>query len=238
MRVLSPCEPVAENNTPALVVVHPAMTQLNGITCLFLDIGGVVLSDGWCHEFRSRAAMVFNLDRQELEDRHHQNWAALELGQSSLDEYLEIVVFHRSRPFTRAQFIAFIYAQSQADQQMLDLIRSLKRAYGLKVIVVSNEGRELNDFRIRTFNLTELVDIFISSCFVHLRKPDAAIFRLALDVSQVPVDNIIYIENTEKFVIVAEGLGIRSILHTDYQSTADKLASFGLQIQESSHVVG
>ena len=215
------------------------MTQPTSITCLFLDIGGVVLSDGWSHEFRSRAAMVFRLDRQELEDRHQQAWAAHEFGQINLDEYLDLVVFHRSRPFTSAQFTAFIYAQSQANQQMLDLIRSVKQANGLKVIVVSNEGRELNDYRIRTFNLGDLVDTFISSCFVHLRKPDAAIFRLALDVSRVPVDNIIYIENSAMYVQVAERLGIRSILHTDHQSTAERLKSFGLQIvQDSSHVIG
>ena len=36
------------------------------------------------------------------------------------------------------------------------------------------------------------------------------------------------------FVQVAEGLGIRSILHTDYRSTCAKLASFGLQNDEGS----
>ena len=215
------------------------MRSTTGITCLFLDIGGVVLSDGWSHVFRSRAATEFQLDRQELENRHQKAWATHEMGLITLEEYLDLVVFHCRRPFTSAQFTSFIYAQSQADQEMLDLIRSLKIAYGLKIIVVSNESRELNDFRIRTFNLGNLVDAFVSSCFVHLRKPDAAIFRLALDVSQVPINNIIYIENTAMFIRVAEGLGIRSIFHTNHQSTANQLASFGLQIdQESSYVTG
>lgn len=215
------------------------MTSPTSITCLFLDIGGVVLSDGWGHVFRSRAATKFQIDYDELEDRHQQAWAAHELDQITMDAYLDLVVFHCSRPFTKAQFIAFIYEQSQADEQMLALIRSIKRTHGLKIIVVSNEGRELNDYRIRTFNLGNLVDTFISSCYVHLRKPDTAIFRLALDVSRVPVDNIISIDNTAMHVQVAEALGIRSILHTDLQSTADQLASFGLQrVQDYSHVAG
>jgi putative hydrolase of the HAD superfamily len=111
---------------------------------------------------------------------------------------------------------------------MIGLIRQLKAKYQLKIIVLSNEARELNAYRIRKFKLDGLVDAFISSCFVHLHKPDVDIFRLALDVAQTPARQIIYIENTPLFVQVAEGLGIRSILHTDYRSTGAKLAAWGL----------
>ena len=112
---------------------------------------------------------------------------------------------------------------------MIELVRKLKAKYGLKIAVVSNEGRELNAYRIRTFKLDGLVDACISSCFVHLRKPDADLFRLTLDIAQVPVRQIVYMDNTPMFVQIAEGLGIRSILHTDYRSTCAKLASFGLR---------
>jgi putative hydrolase of the HAD superfamily len=99
----------------------------------------------------------------------------------------------------------------------------------LKIVVVSNEGRELNEYRIHKFKLDDFVDIFISSCFVRLRKPDADIFRVALDTVRVPANQVVYIENTPMFVEIAEGLGIQSILHTEYKSTCAKLASFGLQ---------
>ena len=112
---------------------------------------------------------------------------------------------------------------------MIDLVAQLKIRYGLKVAVVSNESREVNGYRIRKFKLHRLVDSFISSCFVHIRKPDADIFRFALDIAQAPARHVLYIENTPMFVQIAEGLGIRSILHTDYKSTCAKLASFGLQ---------
>lgn len=98
--------------------------------------------------------------------------------------------------------------------------------------MVSNEARELNVHRIRQFKLAGFVDSFVSSCFVHVRKPDADMFRLALEIAQTPARQVVYIENTPMFVQVAEGLGIRSILHMDYRSTCAKLASFGLQIDE------
>jgi putative hydrolase of the HAD superfamily len=97
------------------------------------------------------------------------------------------------------------------------------------VIALSNEARELNAYRIRKFKLNALMDAFISSCFVQIRKPDAAIFRLALDVAQTPIQEIIYIDNTPMFVQIAESMGIQSILHTDMESTRAKLDLAGLR---------
>ena len=205
------------------------MKQTTEITTLFLDIGGVLLTNGWDHHARKRAATDFKLELAELEDRHHRTCDTYEEGKLTLEEYLNRVVFHQRRPFTRAQFRRFMFAQSKPYPEMIELIAQLKVRHGLKVAVVSNEGRELNAYRIRKFKLDGFVDSFISSCFVHVRKPDADIFRLALDIAQVPARQVVYIENTPMFVQIAEGLGIRSILHTNYGSTCAKLASFGLQ---------
>src|SRR5208337_740625 len=146
----------------------------------------------------------------------------------TFNEYLDRVVFYEKRPFARAEFRRFMFAQSKPYAEMIALVRTLKTKYGLKIIVVSNESRELNAYRIGQFKLDGFVDAFISSCFVRLRKPDADIFKLALDIAQTPARQIVYIENTQLFVQIAEGIGIRSILHTDYKSTCTKLSSFGL----------
>jgi len=205
------------------------MEKPTAISCLFLDIGGVLLTDGWDHHARERAAANFKLELADMEDRHHLTFDTYEVGKVTLEEYLGRVVFYKKRRFTRAQFRGFMFAQSKPYPQMIALARKLKAKYGLKIVVVSNEARELNCHRIRKFKLAGFVDAFISSCFVHVRKPDADIFRLALDVAQAPARQVVYIEDTPMFVQIAEGLGIQSILHTDYKSTCAKLASFGLQ---------
>jgi len=202
------------------------------ITTLFLDIGGVLLTNGWDHHARERAATNFKLELAEMEDRHHLTFDTYEEGKLTLEEYLGRVAFYQKRPFTRAQFRRFMFAQSKPNPQMIELVCRLKARHGLKIAVVSNEGRELNAYRIRKFKLDRFVDFFISSCFVHLRKPDVDIFRVAIDIAQVPAEQIVYIENTPLFVQVAEGLGIRGILHTDYKSTCAKLATFGLRNDE------
>ena len=202
------------------------------ITTLFLDIGGVLLTDGWDRHARKRAATNFKLELGEMEDRHHLTFETYEDGKLTLEEYLGKVVFYQKRPFTRAQFRRFMFAQSKPHPEMIEMVARLKVQHALKIAVVSNEGRELNVYRIRKFQLDSFVDSFISSSFVHIRKPDPDIFRLALDIVQAPARQVLYIENTPMFVQIAEGLGIRSILHTDYKSTRAKLASFGLQNDE------
>jgi len=208
------------------------MKSVFSITTLFLDIGGVLLNDGWDHHARKRAATKFKMKWAEMEERHRQAFDTYEVGKLSVQEYLDLTVFHQKRSFPRSQFREFMFTQSEPNPQMIKLARNLKAKYGLKIVVVSNEARELNAYRIRKFKLGEFVDSFISSCFVHIRKPDADIFRLSLDIAQVRPQQVIYIDNTPMFVNVAEGLGIRSILHTDYRSTCAKLALFGLHNDE------
>ena len=208
------------------------MKKATAITCVFLDVGGVLLTDGWDHHARKRAATKFRLELAEMEGRQHLTFETYEEGRLTLEEYLGWVVFYQKRPFTRAQFRRFMFAQSKPYPEMIELVAQLKVRHGLKIAVVSNEARELNMYRIRKFKLDGFVDFFISSCFLHVRKPDADIFRLALDIAQAPVRQVVYIEDTPLFVEIAEGLGIRSILHTDYSSTCATLASFGLQNDE------
>ncbi len=205
------------------------MRRARDVTTLFLDIGGVLLTDGWDRHARRRAAKAFRLDAAEMEERHHMTFETFEEGRLTLEDYLDLVVFCRKRAFTRSQFRQFMLSQSKPHPQMIALVTRLKARHPLKIVAVSNEARELNAYRIRQFRLTRFVDAFISSCFVHVRKPDAEIFRLALDIAQAPAERVVFIDNTQMFVDVAGRLGIRSIHHTDYRSTCAQLDALGLQ---------
>jgi putative hydrolase of the HAD superfamily len=197
---------------------------------LFLDIGGVLLTDGWDHHARRRAAREFGLALAPMEERHHLMFATYEEGRLTLEQYLDQVIFDARRPFTRAQFRRFMFAQSRPHLEMLALVSRLKLAHDLKIAIVSNEGRELNAYRSRKFKLDEIADIFVSSSFVHCRKPDTRIFALALDVAHVPADRVLYIDDNAVFIRIARGLGIRGLCHTGLRSTRAKLASLGLSL--------
>lgn len=201
-------------------------------TALFLDVGGVLLTNGWDRSMRRQAAETFNLDKEDMDERHHLTFDTYELGKLSLDQYLDRMVFYKERCFSREEFKEFMFAQSKPFPQMLDLIRGLRKTHGLKVAVVSNEGRELTTYRIQKFGLAEIVDFFIASSFVHFRKPDADIYRIALDIAQVPIDQVVYIEDRLMFVEVAQSLGIRAVHHTSFESTRASLASLGLVLTD------
>ncbi len=200
------------------------------ITTLFLDIGGVLLTNGWGRDSRRLAAEKFKLDFAEMDERHHLTFDTYEEGKLSLDEYLERVVFCEKRPFSPGEFKAFMCDQSRPFPEMIDLIKDLKRRYGLKTVAVNNEGRELSVYRIQKFALDSFIDFFVSSCFVHFRKPDPDIYRMALDISHAPPARTLYIDDRALFVEVARGLGIRGIHHQTHDATRQALEAFGLPL--------
>lgn len=202
------------------------------VKALFLDVGGVMLTNGWDRKSREAAAQKFNLDLDELNDRHRMTFDTYEAGKLSLDEYLKRSVFYKDRPFSIEDFRQFMFAQSVAYPEMIDLVKKLKDRYHLKIAVVNNEGRELNEHRIRTFQLGDFVDFFVSSCFVHFRKPDPDIWKVALDIAQIPVEDVVYIDDRPMFVQVAQSLGLRGIVHNhkDVNATRAALAAMGLTL--------
>ena len=204
------------------------MTTPSTITTLFLDIGGVLLTNGWDHEIRKRAAEKFKLDYEEMNERHHLTFDTYEEGKLSLDAYLDRIVFYRERSFTREEFKTFMYAQSKPFSDMIMLVRSLKNQYCLQIAAVSNEGKELTIYRVQQFELGTFIDFFISSCFVHYRKPDEDMYRIALDIAQVHPEQVAYIDDRMMFVEIARSLGINGIVHTNYETTKKSLEKLGL----------
>lgn len=197
-------------------------------SALFLDIGGVLLTNGWDRTSRQKAAKKFGLDYEELNERHHLTYDTYEAGKLSLREYLDRIVFYEKRNFSHDDFRKFMFEQSQPFPEMIDLVRSLKEKYRLKVGVISNEGREVNEHRITNFRLGEIIDFFVSSCFVHVRKPDRDIYRIALDIAQAAPDESVYVDDRAMFAQVAAGLGLRSVHHKGYETTKSALALHGL----------
>ncbi|HMK57169.1 MAG TPA: HAD family phosphatase [Dissulfurispiraceae bacterium] len=200
------------------------------IATLFLDVGGVLLTNGWDRSMRKRAAELYKLDHDEMNERHHLTFDTYEQGKLSLDTYLDRVVFYEQRSFTRDEFKEFMFSQSKPFPEMIDLICSLKSRYRIRTAAVSNEGRELTQYRIRAFGLRNFIDFFVASCFVHVRKPDEDIFRIAQDLCGASPEEVLYIDDRAMFVDVAEGLGFRGLHHTGYVSTIEALAGYGLAL--------
>jgi putative hydrolase of the HAD superfamily len=198
------------------------------IRALFWDIGGVLLTNAWDHEERDLAIQKFQLDKSEFEARHKKVLVPFEEGSLSLDEYLEETVFYRPRPFTPDAFKQFMFSLSRPKPETIEIARSLSGKY--QMATINNESRQLNQYRIQTFKLTELFDLFISSCFVGVRKPEARIYRMALDVTQHVADECCFIDDRPVNLEGAAKLGIKTVLMKDPAQLRRDLQNLGVAI--------
>ena len=206
------------------------MANQTNIDTLFLDIGGILLTNGWDRNMRKKAADVFHLDYDELNERHHMTFDTYEEGKLSMDEYLNLVVFYKERSFEPNDFKKFLFEQTKPLPDMIKMFKSIAKNNPLKIGAISNEGRELTTYRVNYFGLTEFVQFFICSCFVHFRKPDKDIYLIALDVGQARPEQSLYIDDRELHVEVAASLGLNVIHHTSIEKTRQKILEYGIVI--------
>lgn len=199
------------------------MQKINDLKILFFDVGGILLSNGWGHESRKKAALQFGLDYAEVDALHNFIFNVYEIGSITLDEYLDTVIFNYPREFVRQDFKDFMYSESVELPDMLQWLKEWKKDCGFRIISINNEGKELNDYRVQKFKLHNAFDAFISSCEVKMRKPDPRIFKLALGIAQASASQCVYFDDRIMFANAAQKLGIRSFHHTGFESTKEIL---------------
>jgi putative hydrolase of the HAD superfamily len=197
------------------------------VTTLFWDVGGVILSNAWDHAQRLAAARQFQLD-EEFEQRHELAYVPFEMGQMSLDEYLERTVFYRPRTFSQEEFKAFMFAQSQENSGTRAVLDEVTAAGRYFQATLNNESAELNAFRIRKFQLARNFAVFFSSCYLGSRKPDEAIYRLALNVAQRAPEECIFIDDRPLNLECAKRLGMRAIQFESPAQLSKELTQQGI----------
>ncbi len=201
------------------------------ITTIFFDIGGVLLTDGWGHDSRRAAAEQFGLDWEEYSDRHEKVGHAIETNRMSLEQYLDRAVFYRPREFSREEFRAFIFAQSQPKPESIAIVAQLADSKNHFLATINNEVLELNLYRLEHFGLRRYFRVFFSSCFLGLRKPDEAIYRLALQVTQEAPANCIFIDDREVNLECPRELGLNTILFRDAAQLRSELTEAGIELE-------
>jgi len=198
------------------------------ITTIFFDIGGVLLTDGWGHDSRRAAAEKFGLDWDEYSDRHEKVAHDIEISRMTLDHYLDRAIFYRPRPFTRDEFRDFIFAQSEPKPDVLKVVEELQKSGRYLMATLNNEILELNLYRIERFDLRRYFPVFFSSCFLGLRKPDEAIYRMVLQITQRTPQECLFIDDREVNLECPRELGIKTILFKDAAQLRTELVSHGV----------
>jgi putative hydrolase of the HAD superfamily len=184
---------------------------LSAIHAIFWDVGGVLLTNAWDHTERAAALAHFQLDEQEFHGRHEMVVSSFERGKITLDEYLDRTVFYRPRPFTREAFRDLMFSLTRPFPEVLKFARSLSDSGKYFMGTINNESRELNVYRIEKYELRRMFRVFISSCFVGLRKPERDIYRLALETTQIPAEQCCFVDDRALNLECAATLGMQTI---------------------------
>lgn len=198
------------------------------ITTVFFDLGGVLLTNGWDRHSRRHCVESFGLDYEEFRDRHEFVADAFETGRMTIDEYLERTVFYREQDFTVAAFREGMVAESQAFPDALAVVGELAAADGLLLATLNNESRELNQARIERFNLRRYFVAFFSSGFLGVKKPDQAIYRLALQITQRTPGECVFVDDRDLNLECAVTEGMHTIHYQDPSQLRRELAGLGI----------
>jgi putative hydrolase of the HAD superfamily len=203
---------------------------LTKISAIFWDIGGVLLTNAWDGSQRASALTKFNLDPVEFGDRHEMVVSSWERGKISFDEYLDRTVFYRERGFRRETFKDYIYSLSQPHGEALEIARALARSGRYLMGTINNESRDLNAYRITTFGLQEIFTLFVSSCYVGFRKPEEAIYRMALEIAQRTPEECCFVDDRALNIETAQVLGMHGIRMSDPTQLRDQLKELGVEV--------
>jgi putative hydrolase of the HAD superfamily len=205
---------------------------LPSINAIFWDVGGVLLSNAWDHHEREEAFTKFGLDSAEFEQHHQPLVSSFETGGITLTEYLKQAVFYRERPFTPEAFKEFMYSCSKPKEDVLAIAHSVAASGKFRMGTINNESRELNAFRIEKFGLRNIFDLFVSSCFVRLRKPDPEIYALALDLVQCIAQECCFIDDRPANLEPAQRLGMQVIQLQSAEQLRNDLENLGIALVE------
>jgi len=197
------------------------------IALVLFDIGGVLGSNGWDREQRAAAIERFGLDAEDFQYRHEETVGALEAGQISLDEYLDVAVFCEARDFTRDEFRHFMFAQSEPWPDSIAVARDLART-GVRMATLNNESEELNEYRIDHFGLCDVFPTFFTSCWLGVRKPTHEIYARVLGMTQSEPGQTLFVDDRAQNLRPAAALGMNTIRYESAGQLRSGLEAHGL----------
>ena len=194
-------------------------------TAVIFDMGGVILPSPftaaykWEEQQGLAKGTMFATIKQ---DARQGAWARLERGELTLEDFYapfakEASALHQDPSLTPALVEEFMAAITRAlatpDEDMLEAIAAIK-AQGLKVALLTNNWKSTRAGKAGRllFDGLEMFDEVVESCVEGMRKPEGAIYQLALARLGVPADQAVFLDDIPGNLRPAEALGVTTVL--------------------------
>jgi putative hydrolase of the HAD superfamily len=200
------------------------MSGASPFDAILFDVGGVMLTNGWDHNERAVVLKQFDLDRAAFEARHEKPYDAWERDTISVYDYLNAAIFYEPRSFTADDFIEAMKAQSvPIPANAMPVLKEIAGGSKYLVGLLNNESRLLHEYRMEKFGLKPYLDVQLSSCYLGMRKPDADIYRRAIDIVGRPAERILFIDDRAGNADAARAAGMQAIQFHDEEQLRVRL---------------
>lgn len=204
------------------------------IRTAYWDIGGVLLTNGWDRYQRAKVFAELQLSEEDIviaeEQREEANWF-WERGLIDEVEFFKRTVFFRPRNFTLQDVWRCVEAQQNVlHYESFDILKAMHANRQVRLATLNNESRELNDYRLKRFNLRRYFDFCICSGYVHEMKPAPGIYRSALEIGGDGPGEACFIDDKEENVAAANAAGFVGLHFTSPAALRDQLHSLGIEV--------
>jgi len=150
----------------------------------------------------------------------HEPFVSLERGEISDTEFSRAAAAGLGLPAQRADgLLRRLFAGLRRNDQLCSAARAL-RQQGVRTALLSNSSGQggYDDAMI-----AELFDVVVISRDVGLRKPDPAIYELAVRRLQIAAHRLVFVDDLKANLRPAAHLGIVTVLHRETATTIARL---------------
>jgi putative hydrolase of the HAD superfamily len=195
------------------------------IKTIFWDIGGVLLANGWDSRQRGRVLTALGVNLTAYEAVHDEVNYFWERGLMTAQDFFAKTVIDTNPDLhlTFEKLWPLVCSESKVlHQECFDILAALKDSGQYRLATINNESKELNAYRLDTFGLRQYFNYFICSGYVHEMKPLPDIYRAAIDISGLPPETALFIDDKQENCDAARSFGMNAI---HFESPAQLRAS-------------
>ena len=196
---------------------------------VIFDVGGVMVdveSDRLVHQIAQLLGRSFEEVQKAI--YHEELLLPFELGRISPAAYYEGL---KKRLKLRWTYERFVRAWNDIFRENAEVIEILQRlAQRHRLIALTNTNMLHLDYIKAAFPSLSVLEDWVASCDVGLRKPDPEFYQLALARSGVRASQAVYVDDRPELVEAGRGVGLTAIRFENSRQLEQDLQSIGLEL--------
>ena len=213
--------------TLGVTVADPVVASVPGIRAVLFGWGDVLEQlpdEAYFEHWERQLGMAERTLRNALRG---QDYRHLEAGLIGAEEYARRVAVNLGLPSVEAagDFIRDLHSHSRLDPQVAAVARALRGIYKVGLITNASPAQAAWIQSQYGLDVHKDFDIYVNSGEVGLRKPDPAVFELALDWLACRPEQVVVVDDGLRSVDAARAVGMHAVQYVEPVSSLRELAA-------------